>query len=382
MSEPRGPEVGRDSGMAAEEGEVRRLLERAGPRDAVPPEDLEPIKAAFRTAWQEHVDGSRPQAPRREPGRRSGRLAGWQLAALAASLLLVLGLGWWLWRIAAPAGAGPAARVESLAGRVTARDIDRGGREGPDGAARATPLADGAEVPAGAVLETAGAGEPAVGRAALRLAGGASLRLDAGSRVRLVSASLIELERGAVYLDSGGGSRRPRAVEVRTPLGTAREVGTQFEVRLLGLGEAAALRVRVREGAVRVDRSGGSAAPYLTGAGVELTLRADGSVARRRIAGHGAPWAWVLAAAPPLAIEGLTLQQFLDRVARETGWTIRYADPDLAASARSIVVHGNLGDLRPDEAPDVVLPGAGLRHELAGDVLIVRKDRLREDSRQ
>ncbi len=288
-----------------EEEQVRRLLEEAGPRPEVPPEDLAKIKAAFRAEWQEHV------RQRRSPDRR--------LWLLAASILLVIGLGWWLW----PAPSTTVARVET----------------------------SGETINAGAKLEAHEA------PATFRLAGGSSLRLDAGSRVRLVSASEIRLESGAVYLDSEGTG----TVAVHTPLGVVTELGTQFEVRLLG----SAVRVRVREGAVRVES-------HRADAGTELTLQADGSVTRSRIAAYGPLWNWVLKAAPPLQIEGLTLEEVLARVVRETGWTVRYEDPRVAASTGEIVVHGDVGHLAPDQALEVVLPGAGLDHRVVDGVLILK----------
>jgi ferric-dicitrate binding protein FerR (iron transport regulator) len=288
-----------------EEEQVRHLLEEAGPRPEVPPEDLAKIKAAFRAEWEEHV------RRRRSPDRR--------LWLLAASVVLAVSLGWWLW----PASPTPVARAET----------------------------SGETINSGAKLEAH------EGPAAFRLDGGSSLRLDAGSRVRLVSASEIRLERGAVYLDSEGTG----TVAVHTPLGTVTEIGTQFEVRLLG----SAVRVRVREGAVRV-------ASHRADAGTELTLQADGSVARSRIAAYGPAWDWVLKAAPPLRIEGLTLAEVLERVTRETGWTVRYEDSGLAASAGEIVVHGNVEPLAPDQALEVVLPGAGLDHQVVDGVLILR----------
>ncbi|HEX5714674.1 MAG TPA: FecR family protein [Thermoanaerobaculia bacterium] len=293
-----------------EEEQVRHLLEEAGPRPEVPPEDLAKIKAAFRAEWQEHV------RQRRSPDRR--------LWLLAASIVAALALGWWLW----PSPAGPVARAES------------GMRE---------------TVSAGAKVETGDS------PAAFRLAGGSSLRLDAESRVRLVSASEIRLERGAVYLDSEGTG----TVAVHTPLGTVRELGTQFEVRLLG----SAVRVRVREGAVSLD---GNGTAYKVEAGTELVLHDSGSVTGGRIAAYGPPWSWVLKAAPPLRIEGLTLEEVLERVARETGWTVRFEDPRVAASADEIVVHGDVGHLTPDQALEVVLPGAGLDHRVVDGVLILK----------
>ncbi|MEA2560306.1 MAG: transrane sensor [Acidobacteriota bacterium] len=293
-----------------EEEQVRHLLEEAGPRPEAPPEDLAKIKAAFRAEWQEHVQR------RRSPDRR--------LWLLAASVLLVISLGWWLWPAAIPSPVATAvARVET----------------------------SGETIIAGARLEAHEA------PAAFRLDGGSSLRLDAGSSVSLVSASEIRLERGAVYLDS----ERTGKVAVHTPLGTVMELGTQFEVRLLG----SAVRVRVREGAVRVES-------HRVDAGTELILRDGGSVTRSRIAAYGPLWSWVLKAAPPLRIEGLTLAEVLERVTRETGWTVRYEDSRIEASAGEIVVHGDVGHLAPDQALEVVLPGAGLDHRVVDGVLTLK----------
>lgn len=296
-----------------EEEQVRHLLEEAGPRPEVPPEDLARIKAAFRAEWEERV------RRRRAPDRR--------LWLLAASVVLALGLGWWLW----PANRDVVARVEGTSGKGEGEAIVSG---------------------TGVVTEE----DPL----ALRLEGGPSLRLDADTQVRLVSTSVIELRRGAVYLDSEGAG----TVAVHTPLGVVTEVGTQFEVRLLG----PAVRVRVREGAVRVES-------HLAEAGTELVLRDGGSVTRSRIAAWGPEWSWVLKAAPPLRIEGLTLAEVLHRIARETGWTIRWEDPRAEASAGEIVVHGDIGHLAPDQALEVVLPGAGLDHRVADGVLTLKTPR-------
>jgi ferric-dicitrate binding protein FerR (iron transport regulator) len=311
--------------MSEPNPDLWRLLESAGARPEPPAEDLARIKEAFRAEWREHV--------RRRESR--GRL---RLLALAAAVVIAVGAAWWLWRVEA----GPAARVESVTGIV-----------GISG------LAVGQEILAGTELETAS------GRAALRLVGGPSLRLDTGTRVRLVSAAEVRLDRGAVYLDSIPGARQ---VSVHTPLGVVTDVGTQFEVRLLG--EESALRVRVREGEVRIK---GGEASLSAAAGSEVTLRESGSVERRRVALHGPDWSWVLEAAPPLEIEGLSLQELLARVARETGWTVEYEDPDLAASAGSIRVHGSVGGLAPDQALEVVLPGAGLRHRIVDGRLLISR---------
>jgi len=349
------PRTGEGRGSpAGEEERVHELLDLAGPRPEVPPAHLAAIKAAFRDEWKVQVEARR---------RRRARGA---LLALAASLLLALGLGLWL----APGedAASPiVARAEFLTGTVTAwRDPGTGGD--PPRA-----LAAGQSLAAGTVVETAPPAPAAPGRVALRLGGGPSVRLDRGSRVRLISASVLELEAGAVYVDSrpdAPGSHAPgaAAVEIRTSLGVVRDIGTQFEVRLLAGGDEA-VRVRVREGLVRIEGEGG--ASYSAHRGAGLTLHDDGSVDREEIASHGPGWEWILAAAPAFDLEGRTLGEFLDWVARETGWEIRFEDPGLAAEAGTILLHGHLGGLAADQAPEVVLPGADLGYRLGEGVLLV-----------
>jgi ferric-dicitrate binding protein FerR (iron transport regulator) len=204
----------------------------------------------------------------------------------------------------------------------------------------------------------------------LRLAGGPTVRLDIQTRLRFVSAAALELERGALYVDSGSGSRHA-AIEIRTPVGTARDIGTRFAVRVLDATKPA-LIVRVRDGEVLTRHRGHS---YLTPAGQELLLRRDGTTERRAASPHGPEWDWVLEASPGFDIEGRSLREFLDWVSSETGWRIVFADPGLADSAAGILLHGSIGNLRPDRAPFAVLPGAGLEGEVVDGTLVVRRRR-------
>lgn len=343
----RGPE----GGFPPEEQEVRRLLEKAGSRPEVPPEHLAAIQTAFRAEWETRF-------------RRTPRRPRWQVALpLAAAVLLALGAGWWWWKAGAPAPPPAAvARVERVEGTVVVRSPASGD---PASAVLEEALETGQELLAGAELETAETG----GRAALRLASGLSLRLDAGSRGRLLTAAVFQLDRGAVYADTGAGPGGGGGIEIRTALGVARDVGTQFEVRLLE-EQGPAMRVRVREGTVLVERGEDSRAAE---AGTELALGSDGSVRRGKISRYGSPWAWVLDTAPRPAMEGWTLARFLAWVGRETGWEIRFADPGLEASAGEIHVYATLGSLTPEEAPAAVLPGAGLGFEVVDGVLVVRR---------
>ena len=326
---------------------MRELLESAGRRPAVPAEDLAAIKAAARSEWQELVAAGRK---RRLKLRRS------VIIALAASLILAVAI--WRWKPgASPAVSGSIATVQLLKGEIRV--------EGPPGH---RVLAVGDSLAAGSVLATEQGASPAL--VALHLAGGESVRLDSHTRVRLVSRARLDLMAGALYVDSGrpasGGS-----LEIRTPFGSVRDVGTQFEVRLGREGDPA-LRVRVREGMVALVRHGGTDS---VAKGEELRLRRDGRASRATIEPQGAAWSWVLAAAPSLDIEGVRLSDYLGWVSRETAWRLRYEDEALAELAAGIRLHGSIEGLAPDESVSVVMPGSGLGYRVEGTTLLVTRTR-------
>ena len=74
---------------------------------------------------------------------------------------------------------------------------------------------------------------------------------------------------------------------------------------------------------------------------------------------------------PPLDMEGATLAAFLERVGREHGWVVRYADQALQGEAARIVLHGSVNGLTPTEMVDVALRTSGLTHRLEGGELYV-----------
>jgi hypothetical protein len=327
-----------------EEEHVARLIAAAGPPPPTPELDIARLQEAARSQWR-----------RRYAWRRRERVVRrWQIAA-AAALVVAVALVLWS-RTGAPARSpGPVlAAIEQVVG-----DVQVLGAAGSTGRpALGTPLAPGT------VLRTA-AGGAAPGRVALRWSDGRSLRLDAGSELVLVAANRVALVRGGVYLDSDGRTAG-ESPTVETPRGRFREIGTQFEVRVEE-GEAPSVRLRVREGVVAWRDDGRAATAE---AGVELALGADGSLRRDLVAPYGADWAWVLAAAPAPTIEGWPLERFLAWYGRESGFVVRYADEESRALAATVVVHGSVAHLRPDEALAVVLASSGFSTRVEGGALV------------
>lgn len=322
------------------EREIERLIEAAGPRPPVPAEDMRRIVAAARAEWRASVE------------TRRGGVSRWIPLAAAAALLVALGSGWWWMTNRPPQAVAALATVERVVGEVRATE------DGGD-----VPLAVGAELAAGARVTTVS--DPAPGRAALRLAGGQSLRLDGGTSLRLLTDSSIELTRGAVYVDSGLGAEH-RWIEVKTAFGSVRDVGTQFEVRLDS--DAPRLRVRVRQGEVEILRD---AEVHPVSAGEERTLGADGSLTRGRLEAYAPEWDWVVGAAPGRSLDGMTLEEVLGWVERETGLAARFADQELAATMLTVSVYGPT--LPPSEALDTALTGSGLAYRIEDGTLWIHR---------
>jgi ferric-dicitrate binding protein FerR (iron transport regulator) len=205
------------------------------------------------------------------------------------------------------------------------------------------------------------------GRVGLRLIDGTSLRLDAGSRARLVSERLVELTRGALYVDSPGDRS---GLEVRTPTATARDIGTQFEVRLTG----DEVRVSVRSGSVELRDERRSA---VARAGTEVALSVGG-VVERRIAIHGPQWDWTAQVAPRVRFAGRALSSVLEEIVRERGWRLRYSDPQLAIEASGFVLHGSLEGLSAVDALEVATATSAVGHRLEdGELVIFRRTATR-----
>ena len=202
------------------------------------------------------------------------------------------------------------------------------------------------------------------GRAALALAGGQSLRLAGGTEVMLDAPGRVYLKGGTIYVDSGERPAGPH-FEVVTPAGTARDVGTQFELAVAG----AALRLRVREGMVALDGGGAS----LTGlAGEQIAIDARGGLTRAPIAAHDAAWQWAEEIAPMPDIDGRPAADLISWVARETGRRLAYESPLVEQRAASVILHGDIRNLPPMQALEAMLATTDLVAEVNGDTMRIR----------
>jgi ferric-dicitrate binding protein FerR (iron transport regulator) len=193
-------------------------------------------------------------------------------------------------------------------------------------------------------------------RAGFRLSGGVSLRLAEGTEMTLDRANRLTLIAGRAYVDSGGAAQAGTPVEIVTRTANAREVGTQFEVALLG----ETYRLRVREGGVLLSYDDERQA---TGAaGEQLLIEPGRQLVRTSILSTDAAWQWVETVAPTPDLNDRPVSDLLDWVARETGRAIRYADREVERRAATTILHGSIRHLAPLEALDVMLATTQLEY--------------------
>lgn len=315
-----------DSQPSDSEEDVAMLFRIAGTAPELPDHEVAPIRAAAWQAWQR----------RRQQQRRRRLVAGF--AAAASVALVMAGVGWLRGGAITPPGV-----VATLAHTTGAVTIQL-----PEGA-----VGDGL-VPGALVRTASGAA------VALRLGDGTSVRLAGSSQLEIAAARRLRLVGGAAYIDTGVGPSQ--AVTLETAYGTVVDVGTQFEVRLL---EDPGLRVRVREGEVRIE---GTSQAHRVTAGQQLVLRGS-ETERSRIAADDPSWGWASDAAPPLDVAGRRVPELYDWASRELG--TQWQSPRPRAELEKIIIHGTIEGLTPGEAMEQVATSSGLSLRREGSVVIV-----------
>ena len=304
---------------------LAQLLQQSGPRPVPSRQGFDTAREEARAMWQADL--------RRRKQRHRARIAAFGLATAAILVIAVL--------------------------RYRPSDA-------PQPVLAATVEGSHATLNVNDVLRT-GANE----RTRLTLTNGVELRLDADTAIRFPAQAAIALERGGIFVDTGSSHVSGRSVEIRTATGVARDIGTRFEIRVM----EGATRVRVRDGVVQLSQGG---VTHTAARGVELIANASG-VARNESSPIGTDWNWLALAAAPFDVEGKTLPQFLDWVARESGWEIRFVDESLRRSTSTIVLHGSIAGLSPEQALDTILPTCGLAYRIDRDVVTIRPAARAED---
>lgn len=346
---------GNNLGEGPSPDEIGRLLRLAQRRPPVPPRDAALVKEAVRAEWRRAV-----KAHRRRLTYTWGARG---LLAAAAVVLVVLNLS--LHRVnqrpeGSVRGRETVAWLPSTASTATVEAVT-GSVVGVSTAGAAVDLQAGDSVRWGTSVETGGDGSP---QATLRLGTGARVVLGGDTRLRLRSRSSLFLHRGALYLDTGRGVGSGAHVELWTPAGVVRDVGTRFEVAFHP-GERK-LRAQVREGVVALDRVGET---HLATAGEQLELQADGRVVRSSPClplDH-----WYLAALEPRGEQ--SLEEFLRWVAEECGCGLR--TDSVPQGLLQTRVYLAATDLSLKERLESVLLGLPLAYTVQDEELVIEPAR-------
>jgi hypothetical protein len=306
---------------------LRDLFAHVRPRAAPPVTDEAEVRRALFEEW-DALTGRRVMLRR--------------FAAAAAAAVLIAGFAALLLRTSiAPADV--VASVERVHGNVEI-----------DGAA----LSIGSRIPSAARIDTHS------GQVALRLEGGGSLRLAPQTELTFAAAGRATLDTGAVYFDSEAGAP-PARVEVRTALGMVRDVGTQFVARIAG----DRLEVGVRDGRVAIARAADSIDVQ---PGERVSVTSGASAPRREaIATFGADWDWAERLAPPFAIDGRPLIEFLRWVESQTGRTLVFVDAASEQAARDTLLSGSI-DLEPLAKLAAVIATTDLDYSMDGERIVIR----------
>jgi hypothetical protein len=308
-----------------DEAQIAALLEQVGARKQPPPEAMASARESVRAAWREQVQAHRD--------RQRGRWRGW---AAAAGVLLALGFAFNV----SQQGADPGAGGVELAQRVNSVEV------------YSTATGQWRDAPERMALEPGDRLRSGPrGFAVINLPDGVTLRMDAASEFALFGDDHVHLDSGAVYVDASGAG----TLRVDTALGSARDIGTRYEVRLL---DADRWQVSVRDGTVVLSDDVRGEVQARAG---ERLIVADNRLHREAVGPADASWDWTHGALRPMAIEGRMLSAYLDWWSRESGVTVEYAKPISRSIAGQTRLHGDLSGLSLDGGFDAVIAGAGFR---------------------
>jgi ferric-dicitrate binding protein FerR (iron transport regulator) len=297
-----------------DEQQLERILKKAGPRPLPPKEVSEAIRSELHAAWREEVAISR-------------RTKKTQWLAVAASVAIVVAAGLFQLQKETPES------IASVDGSINSVEIYSNG---------------GWEVLAQDSL--VGSSRIRTGNNAylsLTLATGMNIRLDQNSEISLKEVGTLNLKNGSVYVDSYG--HRPGAgFVVTTEFGSANDIGTQFAVSAHEDG----WNIQVREGAVLVHDDGVNTQLEL---GDRLDISANDVMKTTKVEPDDASWKWAEKVSPHFVIEGRSLNDYLDWMARETGTKVSFRTELARSTAKRTILHGTIEGLLPGESLSVVL---------------------------
>ena len=308
--------------------DVGRLIKLAGEREPVERERFERVRKNVHEHWQQ-VQQEQNSAPYSYQFR---------IIAIAASLLFVVGAVFIISKLPPAPEPDSLASIERVLGEVKIA---------------------GNPVIAGDVINTDTTiitGKDS--RIALRMSGGQSIRIDAASRVVIDSANRISLDSGAVYIDTGLAPEKSMML-IATPLGTAMDIGTQFQVRMDGM----VMVVGVRRGVVKILQDDQFKLEVDSGHSVELDV--NGASASRALERNDPDWDWIETVVPEFDIQGSTLAQYLEWYSSELALDLVWIDEVSEKKAASTMLKGSINGTSLEQGLMMVKQIAPFEHDMS-----------------
>jgi ferric-dicitrate binding protein FerR (iron transport regulator) len=185
-----------------------------------------------------------------------------------------------------------------------------------------------------------------------KLDNGTDLRLAEGTRIRWYAPDRVFMQAGQIYVNTHDQAE----FSVHTTLGRVRDIGTRYMVSL----QTQALEVAVREGAAQVSSKHGIVlASADQQSSVSAVVHIDRSGAKQsREPSSAARWDWIHEASA--GYESRVLPEVLSQIGRDLGKPVIYASRGVQATIAAEQVQGDLTNLAPYQALELVTKSAGL----------------------
>jgi len=305
-----------DKKKSLSEEQIEQLLRRIGDIPQPPGDMRERVKSQVESAWRDNVQ-------EQQQTRKS-----YSLFAAAATITLAITVGWLMTNdpLPQPVIASLDSPLESV---MTSTDGDRW------------------QVSANLDMQQ-GAYVRATDTASLSLSNTLNIRMKPESVVYLSSTDEVRLISGEIYLDSYD-KPKDESFRVVTNFGIAEDIGTQFSVAT----SAAEWQIQVREGLVQVKDD---ATHVQLTENQRLNITATNSVNQTTLPAHHESWQWAENSRPEYDIEGESVDQYLQWVARETGRDLQYSSNEARESAKTTLLHGSITGMTASKSVQAVLP--------------------------
>jgi len=190
---------------------------------------------------------------------------------------------------------------------------------------------------------------------------GADLRLGYATALSIANGTQVNLQQGSVYIDTKGTTD----FLVHTPIADVRDIGTRFMVSL----ETSTLQVAVREGAAEVTSEFGAQIAKVDGAQAQVVTVDDTGQRLQLESLADSRWEWIHAASAGYQSRSLTA--LVNQIGHDLGKTVRFADHGVEVSVANERVDGDLRNMTPRQALEIITRSTGLVWREAQEEIIL-----------